>query len=379
MRLIATSQIEPGMTVARDVHAGFHHQLALVRRGLRLEAQHRVALRRAGVNALYVEDEHSDGIDIVPALSEETRARAMSALVRTFTESSARLTEGGGVRRSTVLELIEAVQHICDDLAGADHAVLALTDLATTDGYTLQHSLDVTALGLLIARRHFRQFGRPAPFGRRSYEHIDAQLTKLGVGLLLHDVGKLALPAAILKKAGPLDEEEFAVVRTHPIRGLELVAGDSIGPLSKAVVRSHHERWAGTGYPDGRGGLDIPEFARIAAVADVFDAITSSRVYSGSSPQHLGVQAILDGSGIDFDPAIVDTFRKVVAPYPPGSEIRLADGRRGVVISVPIGRLDLPTVRVLWDAGGQRVDRHEVDLRDEPLLAPAVGPLRRVA
>jgi HD-GYP domain-containing protein (c-di-GMP phosphodiesterase class II) len=379
LRLIATTSIEPGMTVARDVHAGFHNQLPLVRSGLRLEEQHRVALRRAGVHAIYVEDEHSDGIDVVPALSEETRALAMSALVRTFAETSARFTESGGIRNSTVLELIDAVQHICDDLAQADHAVLALTDLATTDGYTLQHSLDVTALGLLIARRHFREFGRPAPLGERSYGQIDAQLTKLGVGLLLHDVGKLALPASILKKAGPLDDEEFALVRTHPMRGLELVAGDLIGPLAKAVIRGHHERWGGQGYPDGRSGFEIPEFARIAAVADVFDAITSSRVYSGPSPQHLGVQAIVDGSGIDFDPAIVETFQKVVAPFPPGSEITLADGRRGVVTSVPLGQLDLPTVRVLWDASGERIDRHEVDLRGEPLLAPAVAPIRRVA
>src|SRR4051812_50105387 len=79
------------MTVARDVHSGFHNQLPLVRTGLRLEEQHTVALRRAGVHAIYVEDEHSDGIDVVPALSEETRALAMSALVRTFTARPAGL------------------------------------------------------------------------------------------------------------------------------------------------------------------------------------------------------------------------------------------------------------------------------------------------
>ena len=76
---------------------------------------------------------------------------------------------------------------------------------------------------------------------------------------------------------------------------------------------------------------------------------------------------------------IVETFQKVVAPFPPGSEITLADGRRGVVTTVPLGQLDLPTVRVLWDASGERIDRHEVDLRAEPLLAPVVSPIRRVA
>jgi HD-GYP domain-containing protein (c-di-GMP phosphodiesterase class II) len=366
------------MTVAQDVHSGFHHELPLVRAGVRIEEQHKLALERAAVYAVYVDDELGEGIEVAPVLSPETRALAMSALIRTFAETAAHFTEGGKVRGATVLELTNAVKYICDDLAHADHAVLALTDLAAVDRYTLQHSLDVTAVGLLIARRHFRDFGRPAALGRRSYEGIDTQLTKLGVGLLLHDVGKLALPASILKKAGRLDEQEFALVRTHPLRGVELISDGSIGPLSKTVIRSHHERWHGHGYPDGRAGLDIPEFARIAAVADVFDAITSSRVYSGAAPQHAGVQAILDGSGTEFDPAIVETFKKVVAPYPPGSEIRLTDGRRGVV-SVPPAQLDLPTVRVLWDEHGERIDQHEVDLRSQPLLAPVLDSVRPAA
>jgi HD-GYP domain-containing protein (c-di-GMP phosphodiesterase class II) len=367
------------MTLAQDVHSGFHHELPLIRAGVRIEEHHKLALARAGIYAVYIDDELSEGIEVNRVLSEETRALAMSALVRTFAETAAHLTETGRVRGATVLELTNAVQHICDDLAAAEHAVVALADLAAADRYTLQHSLDVTAVGLLIARRHFRDHGRPAPLGRRSYEGIDTALTKLGVGLLLHDVGKLALPASILKKAGTLSEEEFAVVRTHPLRGLDLVSDGTIGPLAQSVIRSHHERWSGAGYPDGRAGLDIPEFARIAAVADVFDAITSTRVYSSAAPQYLGVQAILDGSGAEFDPAIVDSFKKVVAPYPPGSEIRLADGRRGVVVSVPPGQLDLPTVRVLWDADGAPTDRHEVDLRSQPLLAPVLDAVRPAA
>jgi hypothetical protein len=84
----------------------------------------------------------------------------------------------------------------------------------------------------------------------------------------------------------------------------------------------------------------------------------------------VGVRTVLEGSGRFFDPAIVETFRKVVAPYPPGSEIELADGRRGVVVSVPLTQVDRPLVRVLWDQNGERTDREEIDLRERPLLAP---------
>src|SRR5262249_31028809 len=177
MRLVATSKIEPGTALARDVHSGFHHELPLVRAGVVLEEQHRLSLARAGIDAVYVEDEFGDGIEVEPLLSDETRAMAMSSLVRTFAETSERLTEGGPLPRSPPLELAGAVKHIRDALAQADHPVVALPALAPADGYTLQHSVDVTALGLLVARRHFRDYGRPAALGRRSYEDIEAHLT----------------------------------------------------------------------------------------------------------------------------------------------------------------------------------------------------------
>src|SRR4051794_28549836 len=137
---------------------------------------------------------------------------------------------------------IEPGMVLANDALTGPHRQLPLRDLAAEDSYTLQHSIDVTALGLLIARRHFHDFGRPAPYGERSFEKIEQQLIKLGVGLLLHDIGQLGLPASILQKKGRLDDEELAVMRTHPMMGVELVAGDLIGPLAKGVIRGHHEQ-----------------------------------------------------------------------------------------------------------------------------------------
>lgn len=355
------------MVLARDVITGVHGNIPLLRAGATLRDEYRNALLSAGIHAVYVDDELGAGIKVSPALSEATREKATKALMRSFADVPAMAARGETLSEATVDELASVAELIARDLADADDAVLALSDLAAADQYTLQHSIDVTALGILVARRHFRKHGHPGPLGKRRHDQLDRQLTKLGVGLLLHDVGKLGIPAAILNKPGPLDPEEQALMRTHPLVGIDLLPGDVIGPLAKSVVRSHHERWDGSGYPEGLAGLDVPEFARIAAVADVFDAITSQRVYAAARPPSVGVRTILDGAGILFDPGIVETFSKIVAPYPPGTEMVLADGRRAVVVSVPEGCMDLPLVRVL-DGPVE-----ELDLARHPELAPKDG------
>ena len=371
MRLVTTHKIEPGMLLAVDVYTTAQRSLPYVRAGVRLEEHHRSSLLAAGVEGVYVEDAVSAGIEVTPAISESTRAEATRALSGAFAELALRPVEGRSLPAAALAEMRAAVKLICQDLEDADRAALALTDLGSADAYTLQHSIDVATLGLLIARRHFRDFGRPAPRGERRFDGIQQHLGKLGVGLLLHDIGKLALPSAILKKPGRLSDEELAIVREHPMLGVRLMEPDVIGPLAKSVIRWHHERWDGNGYPDGRRQLEIPEFARIAAVADVFDAVTSARVYSPAAPPHVGVQAILEGIGSAFDPAIVASFRKVVAPYPAGSEIPLADGSSGIVVSVPLHQLDKPRVRLLSDPQGRPFQEPtEIDLREYPTLMP---------
>jgi HD-GYP domain-containing protein (c-di-GMP phosphodiesterase class II) len=361
------------MVLGRDVVTGVHGQIPLLRAGAKLREEYRAALLRAGIHAVYVDDDLGAGIQVSPALSEQTRERATKALVRSFADVPALADRGGTIPEKTVEELATVAELIAREIADADDAVLALSDLAAADQYTLQHSIDVTALGILIARNHFKRHGHPASLGKRRRDQIDQQLTKLGVGLLLHDIGKLSIPAAILNKPGPLDFEEQALMRTHPMVGIELLPGDVVGPLAKSVVRSHHERWDGSGYPQGLSGPGVPEFARIAAVADVFDAITSERPYASARPASFGVSTILEGSGTQFDQAIVATFREVVAPYPAGSELLLADGRRAVVASVFPERVDFPVVRVYENAAGQPVEPYEVDLEKEPELIPRDG------
>jgi HD-GYP domain-containing protein (c-di-GMP phosphodiesterase class II) len=140
---------------------------------------------------------------------------------------------------------------------------------------------------------------------------IDAELADdhtLAYGFLLHDVGKIGVPEAILNKPGPLDHEEWLIMRTHPQIGVQIVAGvKSLGPAVE-VIRSHHERWDGRGYPAGLHGEQIPLSARIFAVCDAFDAMTSDRPYRHAMPYEEALEEIMAGAGSQFDPAIAKAF-----------------------------------------------------------------------
>src|SRR4051812_9134365 len=167
--------------------------------------------------------------------------------------------------------------------------------------------------------------------GARRSDGVEQRLLKLGLGLLVHDVGKLAIPPEILAKPGRLSEIEMALVRTHPEAGAELLSESSVSPLVRAVIREHHERCDGSGYPRGLHGEQIHQLARIAAVADVYDAVTSERPYHSAQSPRAGVEIIRAGAGSQFDPDVVDIFLSLVSPYPVGSEVTLCDGSVAVV------------------------------------------------
>jgi hypothetical protein len=168
----------------------------------------------------------------------------------------------------------------------------------TKDLYTRGHSERVSRGSAMIARE--------VGMGARRVEAIR-------YAGMLHDVGKLGVPTTVLQKSGPLTEEEFASVQLHPMRGLEIVR--EIGFLDEALagIMHHHERMDGLGYPLGLAGDEIPEFARVLAVADAFDAMTSNRSYRGARSVEAAVADLRKWSGTQFDPALVDAFIAALA------------------------------------------------------------------
>jgi putative nucleotidyltransferase with HDIG domain len=164
------------------------------------------------------------------------------------------------------------------------------------DAYTGKHAERVAAYGIEIARA----VGLPRPEG------VETQF-----GFLLHDIGKVAMPDAILFKPGALTTEERALMARHPVVGAEIVDGIEFLFEAAKVVRSHHERWDGTGYPDGLQGEEIPLAARVFAVADVLDALTTDRPYRPRIPLAEARAMIVEAAGSQFDPMVVKAFEGI--------------------------------------------------------------------
>jgi len=351
MRLIPTARVPDGAELGRDVLIGRSDGIPLLRAGVSLTQRYRDRLLAAGINAIYIQDGDSEGIVPEPIVTDETRAIATRAVATAYRGTQEAIASGAPLGPGTMDALATVIERILHEVDQSGGVALALADLACADAYTFQHSIDVTALGLLLGQHLFREQGWLDYDGVRRFSRIDERLSQLGLGLLLHDIGKLAIPISILNKPSKLTPEEWEVMKTHPSAGVDLLRGDMWSPLVKAIVLRHHERCDGSGYPGGKVGNEIHEMARIAAIADVYDAVTSERVYAPARPACDGVQAIMQGAGTLFDREIADVFLRVVAPFPPGVEIKVSDGRRGIVVSVPHHALDRPVVRILDGPG----------------------------
>jgi len=168
--------------------------------------------------------------------------------------------------------------------------------IATRDPYTRGHCVRVTELAERVARR---------------LGWDEERLAGLRLGGALHDVGKLSIAPGVLEKAGPLTETERALVRRHPAVGAELLAPIPEARPALPYVLYHHERWDGGGYPTGCGGTEIPEGARLLAVADAFDAMTSDRPYRAAMPHAEALRELVRCSGSQFDPALTGAFLRV--------------------------------------------------------------------
>ncbi|WP_129596587.1 HD-GYP domain-containing protein [Anaerophilus nitritogenes] len=338
--------IKPGMILAKTLQ-NIDGQI-LLSAGVKFKDNYIQKLKELGITHVYIDTKETSDIVIEDVICDQNRFEAKKAIKDVMED----LYMG---RRIQLEQVSYTISNILDDLLGNRDILLNLSDIKAADEYTFAHSVNVCVLSLItgIAMGYNRE-----------------RLEKLGVGAILHDIGKIWIPKEILNKPGKLTDDEYKKVKRHPKVGYDMIKRyDHISSLSAVVVLTHHERYDGRGYPLGKKGEEIHEFARIVAIADVYDALTSDRVYKSKMFPHEAVEYLISMGGHQFDYEIVKKFIVHVAAYPLGTMVVLNTGEKGVVVKLDQAYPNRPTIRCMYGVDGERYDGFkELNLIDYPSI-----------
>lgn len=348
MRLLPITSCRSGMQLAKSIYSD--EGLVLLAEGVELTEPLLNRLKELGMRFLYIRDPLTEGIDVREPISQETRRRAMHTLKRTFRDYIDRPARHAiGVYPYVGREMREVMRLIIDDLSSNRDAMMMLMDMQAVDHYLYSHSLNVCIYTTMLGLAH-------------GYQGED--LLTLGLGALLHDIGKTQIDMQVLLKPGKLDERELAEMRRHAEIGYLLLKDEPNIPLIAAhCAYQHHERINGSGYPRGLQGDEIHEFAKWIAIVDSYDAMTSYRVYRNTMLPHQAVEALYAGSGTLYDTEMLKVFRDNVAIYPVGIGVRLSTGQEAVVVDLNATSVHRPIVRVLTDEEGHELTQpYDLDL-----------------
>ena len=388
MRRVPLQQVDTGAVLGKTLYN--ERGDVLLRKGAVLSERYRGLLNEKGFASVYLQDEDTADIVVDDIVSEHVRSTATKNIFRfmqvvenaskefkklpadrlgaAFGSSAFQKSATGRAYE----QLYAVVDSIIDEVLEAK-TLTGLTAIKTHDNYTFCHSVDVTVTAIVLGKKFF--FDRVA-------------LRQLALGCLLHDIGKTFIDPAVLNKPGQFTPAEWDMMKKHPTLGYQLLRSIQRDEfLANHVAYQHHERQDGSGYPRGLRGINriardaryggdrMLLIAEIAAVADVYDALSSDRPYrAGMAPDRI-VETMRGMAGPHLNREIVHHFLSILPVFPVGIEVRITQGRlkgyRGVVARVNEKSMDKPVVRVLFDDRGRRIAAFDYELIKEPHAAIA--------
>ncbi|GAA4713129.1 HD-GYP domain-containing protein [Brevibacillus fulvus] len=366
MRLLSVHQCKPGDRLAKPLYTD--NGTTLIGEGVELTQKMLDRLVALNVTSVYIHDSRTDDIIVEDIVSAETRREAMQAIQETFRSMQhdqqphkLRMVNGQLDRRFR-----QVISAIIDELKQNRSAMNLLGSISGYDHYVFTHSFNVALYSVSL--------GMKAGLN-------DKELSEIGLGGILHDVGKMLIPQEILNKPGKLTKEEFEVVKKHTEYGFEILRKqDEISLLAAHCAYQHHERCDGSGYPRQLKREQIHRYALIMGICDVFDALTTQRVYRKSMPPHTAMEFLYAGVERLFVEELVLQFRETVALYPVGMNVTLNTGEAGIVVEYKQSAPTRPTVRILNDPAGKALSHpYDIDLakqlnlvivESDPLIPP---------
>ena len=341
MRLVSIDMLKPDMKIARAVY----NQGALVLPAGRANVARFVPnLRNMGIEYVYVEDGKSEGIEIPDAIAERTRNSCKQMLQNAILQFS--ITD-----KLETKSLEDCVGSVISEILKTPDVQVSLNDIASNDEYTYTHSVSTMVYALMIARK---------------LNYNEQKLNILGMGTLLHDIGKMLIDHDIMYKEGQLTQEEYQYVKMHTLYGYQAMRRIATIPEPvRQIAYMHHEKLDGTGYPQGLRGSELNEYVRIVAIADVYDALTTDRCYRKKWPANKAMDFLMERSEKEFDPELVGLFTQQLAVYPNGSLVRLSNQFLAIVADQNRSMPLRPIVRVIQDPQGRDITPFEVDMMKE--------------
>ncbi|MDF2473730.1 MAG: metal dependent phosphohydrolase [Anaerocolumna sp.] len=317
MRFLSVNQLVPGTRLARPLYGAGGS--ILLRENFELTESIICRLKGLGYNGVYVNDEISEGIVIQDVVDEKLRIETANRLEDI-------LKNNGNIE-----DMQPLVSEVVDSIIDNSDIIINMNRLSGHHKYTYLHSVNVGILSIGIGVK---------------LEYNRDKLIELGMSGMLHDIGKKHVPIDILDKSGTLSKEEFQVIQTHPERGYKMLNNAyNLSSVTKVGVLQHHERFDGSGYPNGLKGHEISMFGRIIAVSDTYDAMTSDRAYHKASQPSEVIEYLFGNGNQRYDLRIVDYFSKCIAVYPIGSCVELSDGTQGIVLKNHMDSVLRPVIR----------------------------------
>lgn len=339
---IPVSELKSGMRLTRDVWMADGRLLLLA--GFTIKPLYIRKLNAFNIQSVYIEEGPYEPIEEYSEekLYKEAHAtiRKVFALVRDNKEADFTIV------KKTVNEIIQMV-------ISNETVMLQITGVRDIDNYTFLHCVDVCIYSVIL--------GKKLGYSRE-------QLINLGMGAILHDIGKCKISPDILQKPDKLTDDEFSKMKHHTIYGCEIIKNAyGLSPKIAAVAFQHHEKWDGTGYPLGIRAELIDPFSRIVTVADIYDALTADRVYKKKVLPHIAAEYIKNNSSKLFDPYIVNLFLANIAVYSEGTIVLLNTGEVGSVISTGETSCSKQKINIIANKAGPPVLRpYTVDLSQSP-------------